>query len=73
MAKLPPPSNRFGLDTVCNYYQDILGLLPSKFKFSSVTGDLVLQLLKDTNIDKAASIDNLSGKVLKVGVNIVPK
>ena len=27
VAKLPPPSNRFGLDTVRNYYQDILGLL----------------------------------------------
>ena len=42
VAKLPPSSNRFGLDTVCNYYQDILRLLPSKFKFSNVTEDLVL-------------------------------
>ena len=33
VAKLPPPSKRFGLDTVRSYYQDILGLLPSKFKF----------------------------------------
>ena len=32
VAKLPPPSNRFGLDTVRNYYQDILGLLASKLK-----------------------------------------
>ena len=31
VAKLPPPSKRFGLDTVRSYYQDILGLLPSKF------------------------------------------
>ena len=23
VAKLAPPSNRFGLNTVCNYYQDI--------------------------------------------------
>ena len=36
-AKLPPPSKRFGLDRVRNYYQDILGLLPSKFKFSNET------------------------------------
>ena len=43
VAKLPPPSKRFGLDTVRNYYQDILGLLPCKFKFSNVTEDLVLQ------------------------------
>ena len=73
VAKLPPPSNRFGLDTVRNYYQDILGLLLSKFEFSNVTEDLVLQLLKDMNIGKAASIDNLSGKNLKDGANILAK
>ena len=46
VAKLPPPSKRFGLDTGRVYYQDILGLLSSKFKFSNVTEHLVLQLLK---------------------------
>ena len=73
VAKLPLPSKRFGLDTVRNYCQDILGLLPSKFKFSNVTEDLALQLLKDVNIDKAAGIDNLSGKFLKDGENILVK
>ena len=73
VAKLPPPSKRFGLDTVRNYYQDILGLLPSKFKFLNVTEDLVLQLLQDMNVDKAASIDNLSETFLKDGTNILAK
>ena len=50
VAKLPPPSKRFGLDILRNYNQDILGLLPSKFKFSNVTEDLVLQSLKDMNL-----------------------
>ena len=40
----------------------MLGLLPSKFKFSNVTEDLVLYLLKNMNIDKAAGLNNLSGK-----------
>jgi len=40
-------------------------LLPSKFNFSNVTEDLVSKLLKDMNIDKAAGIDNISGKFLK--------
>ena len=35
--------------------------------------DLVLQLLKDVNIDKAAAIDNISGKSLKDGANILAK
>ena len=33
----------------------------------------VLQLLKDMNVDKAAGIDNLSGKFLKDGANILAK
>ena len=73
VAKLPPPSKRFGLDTARSYYQDILGLLPSRFKFSNVTEYHVLQLLKDMNVDKTAGIDNLSGKFLKDGANILAK
>ena len=65
VARLPPRSKRFGLDTVRNYYLDILGLLPSKFKFSNVTEDLAIQLLKDKNIDQASGIDNLSRKFFK--------
>ena len=30
VAKLPPPSKRFGLDTVRSFYPDILGLFPSE-------------------------------------------
>ena len=73
VAKLPLPSNRFGITSVCKYYQDVLNLLPCKFKFSFVTEDLVLKLLKDMNIDKAAGIDNLSGKFLKDAANILAK
>ena len=34
---------------------------------------MILQLLKDMNIDKVASIDNLSGKFLKDGANVLTK
>ena len=57
--KLPPPSGNFGASSVCNYYQNLLDFLPSKFNFSNVTENLVLKLLKDMNIDKAAGIDNV--------------
>ena len=73
VAKLPPPSNEFGITSVCNYYRNIFNLLPNKFNFSSVTEDFVLKLLKDMNIDKAAGTDNLSGKFLKDGANILAK
>ena len=38
-----------------------------------MTEDFVLQLLKNMNIDKAAGIDNLSGKFLKDGTNTLLK
>ena len=44
VAKLPPPSNDFGISLVRNYYQNILAPLPDKFNFSSVTEDFVLKL-----------------------------
>ena len=38
-----------------------------------MTEDLVLQLLRDMNVDKAAGIDNLSGKFFKKGSTTLPK
>ena len=73
VAELPPPSNKFGISTARNYYQNILDLLPNKFNFSNVTEDFVLKLLKNTNKDKAARIDNLSGKFLRDGANILAR
>ena len=73
VAELPPPSNKFGISSVRNYYQNILDLLPSKFKFLNFNEDFVLKLFKFMNIDKAACIDNLSGKFLKDGANILAK
>ena len=48
VAKLPPPSNKFGKSTALNYYQNILDLLPNKFNFSNVTEDFVLKLFNKT-------------------------
>ena len=73
LKKLPPPSNKFGITSVRNFYQTILDQLPFKFKFSNVTEDLVFKLLNDMNPDKAAGIDNLSGKFLKDGASILAK
>ena len=73
VAKLPSPSNRFEINSVRDYYQNFLDLIPSKFRFSNVSEDVILKLLKDMNIDKAAGIDNLSAKFLKDGADILAK
>ena len=45
--------------------EDTLGLLLSRYKFSKAIEDLVLHLLNDMNIGKAAGTHNISGEFLK--------
>ena len=52
LVKLPPPSGRFGTTSVRKYYQNLLDLLPCKFRFSNFSEDLVLKLLKNTKLLK---------------------
>ena len=73
LAKLPPPSKRFGITSVRKYYQNILDLLPCKFELANVSEDLILKLLKNINVNKAAGIDNLSGRFLKDGADVLAK
>ena len=71
--KLPPPSRKFGINSVHNYYQHILDLLPNKFKFSMAKEETVLKLLKNMDTDKAPGLDNLSARFLKGGANVLAK
>ena len=71
--KLPPPSNKFGMNSVRIYYQHILDLLPNKFKFSMAEEENILKLLKNMDTDKAAGLDNLSARFRKDGSDILAK
>ena len=46
-ANLPPPSLRFGLNSVRQYYEKNLKYSKSKFKFNVVPEETVLKLLHD--------------------------
>ena len=48
VVKLPPLTNKFGIGSVTNYYQNILDLLSSKFKFRN----LILNLRLRTKVIK---------------------
>ena len=61
--KLPPPSNKYGIDSVKNIYKN-LNITP-KFQLKSTTEDIVLNLFKNIDISKEASVDNLPGRFLK--------
>ena len=64
---------RFGLPSVHQYYEKTLKLPRSNFKFDFVSEDYILKFLKNINEDKAAGIDNLSGKFLKDGAAVLAK
>ena len=46
LANVPPPSLRFGLNSVWQYYEKILKYLKSKFKFTVVSEENVLKHLQ---------------------------
>ena len=62
LANLPTPSLRFGLNSVRQYYKKILKYPKSKFRFNVVSKETVLKHLQDLDENKAAGLDNLSGK-----------
>ena len=53
------------------YYKRFLNRENQKFTFSPTLEDELLKLLKDTNPEKAAGIDNLSGRFLKDGAVVL--
>ena len=70
---MPPASSIFGLSSVCQYYNKTLKVPNTRFKFTFVSEDSVLKILKNIDENKAAGIDNLSGKFLKDGATILAK
>ena len=57
LQKLPPPPNKYGIDSVNKFYKDLD--ITTKFQLKQATEDVVLKLLKNIEISKAAGIDNL--------------
>ena len=68
--KLPQPTNKFGMDSIRKYYNR-LGLQNENFKFDPVTETMVHLLLENINPDKAVGVDNMAGRFLKDGSNIL--
>ena len=73
VKNLPPASSIFGLSLVYQYYNKTLKLPNTRFKFTFVSEVSVLKILKNMDENKAAGLDNLSGKFLKDGATILAK
>ena len=66
VAKLPKPSNRFGLKSVCLYYKKICNNI-RKLIFNHVSTEEILLILQEIQLNKAAGIDSINGRFFKHG------
>ena len=71
LQKLPPPPNKYGIDSVKSFYKNLN--ITTKFQLKPTTEDIVLKLLKNIDFSKAAGSDNLLGRFLKDGAVILAK
>ena len=56
LQKLPPPPDKYGIDSVKKIYRDLN--ITTKFQLKPTTEDIVLKLLRNIDISKAAVIEN---------------
>ena len=71
LQKLPPHPNKYGIDSVKNFYKDLN--ITTNFQLKPINEDVVLKVLKNIVISQAAGIDNLPGRFLKDGAVILAK
>ena len=70
VEKLPAAVNKFGLHSVEIYYNNALHLQDNKFVFQTIESSSVLKLLKKVKVNRAAGMNNMSGRFLKDGADI---
>ena len=70
VAKLPSPPNIFSDHSTLDFYKDF-NISGNNFNFEKISEKHVFDQLVTMNPNKAAGIDNLSGRFLKDGANIL--
>ena len=71
LKKFPKPPNKFTLNTVFQHCKGIIQT--NSFNLATVSGNTILNILKSTNVSKSAGLDNLSGRFLKDGAEVLAK
>ena len=71
MKNLPKPPNKFTLNPVFQHYKGIIQT--DSFNFATVSEKTILNISKITNVSKAVGLDNLSGRFLKEGAEVLAK
>ena len=71
LKNLPKPPNKFTLNVDFQHYKGIIQ--SDSFNLASVSKNAILTFLKNTEVSKAAGLDNLSGRFLKDGAKVLAK
>ena len=71
VCRLPAASKKFDIEAVKVYYNDMFDLSHKKLNFQTVQPNIISNLLKSCNVNKAAGIDNVSGRFLKDGADVL--
>ena len=71
LKKLPKPPNKFTLNAIFQHYKDIIQ--SDSFNLSTISENTILTIFKNTNVSKAAGLDNLSDRFLKNGAEVLTK
>ena len=71
LVKLPKAPDKYNLKSVIQYYPSFA--ITADFCLVSTTEKQVLKIMQDIKSSKAAGIDNLSGKFLKDGADVLAK
>ena len=71
VQKLPAAAKKFSNKSVEDYYNDMFNSNLKKFYFQTIQTRYISDLLKNCDINKAAGIDDFSGRLLKDGADIL--
>ena len=71
VRKLPVATKKFGIKYVENYYNNMFNSNPKRLTFQTIQTKYISTFLENCNINNAVGIDNLFGRFLKDGANIL--
>ena len=64
-------SKKFDIEAVKDCYNDMFKLSHNKLNFQKVQPNTISNLLQSCNVNKAVGIDNVSGRFLKDGAEVL--
>ena len=66
VQKFPSATKKLDIGAAKNYYNDMFELSHDRLNFKTVQSNTILNLLNECNVNKAAVIDDVSGRFLKM-------